>query len=864
LTTHADFSNPEFPGDTTGPTQTGHLFMAPDQPGAMHRTPGTTAGLSAAVTDSPSGGANDDLDREEHDVAFADDEDVDPRIRTIITASIPSAGQAAKRRETVKRLIEDGFVFLDPDHLGFVRYVLNYEDFKAMLPRLARGTYRYPVPPIRLSDGTLVYYADAAVPSRFCVQQLANYRTHAARSLTAKVTVRNPVSRPYGVNFDGVEMAAMRHDYLGADRLEKALRHAHEQVKSERSAQNGWDPLLAAVQADGVTDGGLWMQTIFRAVDEDGAPTGVTHAALAPTDAASRKATTDHTLDPDGRFAGIPITQATRRQVFGPDTARPDDLATTAETVMEPINRLKKKLNDLHPRPCDLEDLDDQLRAELNTATIRIRIVIAIRTPDKKLGSMSGPELFIRAQDHFHTDAHLNHTEISSERLRADKVRAALLEAYSVGQLEPGASSARITWTPQLLAALSNECDYSVLPSIGLPATRVGAAIAAYRLVTGDGPERHVIGRALGSRRNGGAYDNVLPKKRTALLRELVYPDKVRMNGRVFENIEISAAFAKPQATFDGDLVGLLNRYFDGTATDWERGLFDTLCVVRALEMEIPVVDLGSQGSARGWLRTKVSNAVHGARVLVDKEDGVYVDVAVPAGRVYVRALFTGTLLTREPVALNIETGTLPHPTTTQWQEWSTGIGSLDDAGRPVLRTRPAVIVDQDDNPIFDKDGYPATTAVEVPTPTATSPFDDFSNARLKARGQKLYAQEQGASVATPSTQELFAKAADDIDDAWQKMQQAFDHVHDLVADGLALNAEQCSQLQDQLRAIRTSLRGDEGGLADLLDTILIVSERNADNAALALDEFDEDSMSGVGIQHAGETADVAVAGEQL
>lgn len=790
---------------------------------------------------------------------LADDDRVDARIRLIASASVPDAKKARARVKTLQTLCEEGVLDLDPDHLSFARYIVNWDHFASQLPRKSRGEWVYGGTPLRMAEGIVVHYAEAYIPTRYLVGQLGNYRISSARNLRERADAKHPVSRAKGRTHGTRELATLVHQYQDPQALRSAFHRAHTDLIAARSKYKGWEPLLGSVQADGITDGGLWTQTIFELVDAHGHPLGVTSATLSPAEGHSRKAAADHTQDPDGTFAAVPIEQVSRSTLFGSgDITSPHEPAGQVETVMAPLVALRKQLAELArhdtTRPYMLGDLDDALRAQLNTSVILVRVVIAVER-DGTTGVVAGPELFRAAQEHFHPSTHLGHTPTATQFRLADKLRDALKVHTTTSAPSSAASSGTssetsahvtsanlaadrgpIEWTPDLLAAWSVERNYAGLTRLGLNADRVGAAIAAYLLLTSAGPVRAVVGRALGSQPNAGAYDNVQAARRAGVLRELIFPENGEVNVRLFAPVNWSAAFEAPHERFNITVEELFDKYTEGSADAWEQGLFSVVAAVRAVEANIGFVDLGSKGQARGFLTAKLRNAVHGQTFTEEDQTRVHVP-ASPAGTSYTRALLSGNLLTRqsEPTPPALDGVPLPEVTTAQWEQWAAGgVGLLDATGQPVLRDVVAVVVDDDGRVVCGTDGGPAKTHLRVPAPAPSTVFDAFSTPALKKRAVEL--RRQGTLVAhTETTAEKFATALREAEAGWAAVQTGFARMAALTThDSYVLDEATTATLERFVRGMRVEFQAGQRGVGDQCDAMIVASQTAREAAATA------------------------------
>ena len=736
---------------------------------------------------------------------------VDPLIAAAHSWKVGDVGQ---RRRKVAALIDDGAMMLHPAFLGWLGYVLNWDDVVKQLPVLKKnGTWHHKGGKKRMR-GYTVYYLDLLMPTMVLLQQVLNYRLGIGRTLPTHPTADRPVSMAQGMtDVDGRELVTLLHTYYSDEGLQRTLAGAHKKLKAYRSGKNAWEPLRDLIYSDGVEDGGLWMQTVYAPIGDDGSINfDAAQASLAPADAASRKAVCDDRLDPDGLLAALPLLAPLRKDVLPAadgDPARRVAPMTVKESVGARIGQLKARLST--SGAAYLDELDDDLRELLATMVMPVSLVYAVEDGTGEPADMGAVSLFREIQEHFHGLDHLGHPENEAERLVADKARDALYEAVDEGLFvvadpdtgENGwGQTVTVPWTRELLDVLSGRGDFSALAALGLPANRMGAGVAAATLVYGNGPERAIIGRALGSRSNGGSFDNMLLGRRAALLREMTFPDlESGVNRRVFEPLDGKALFEASPVGWDADVAALVTKVSVPGHTAVERALFDIVVVVAGVEDGLQMVDLGSSGVARGFFRTKAHNALAGTEVLVDPQSGVKRLAKVPAGEQYVRALLEGNLLRAEPTPATVDGVVLDCPTTAQWDEWSQGVGLLEDDGSPVMQTKPAAVVDEHGR-LVSVDGVVKTMVVSVPTPVDKTVFDQFSAHQMTKRAKAAYENDGGGM---PVTRTL--TSAEKVDDALDRFASSLAHVHSLTADLEALGDAGHVLTDEQRRRIEALAR---------------------------------------------------------
>jgi hypothetical protein len=771
--------------------------------------------------------------------------DGDLRLTRAHQWSIANGGQAGRRVATVRKLIDLGLMDLHPEHLGFLRYVLNWDDVTKQLPRLGKGGRRLDRGAAQRMGEYRIFCLDLLMPTVVLLQQVMNYRVKLGRSLPVFPDARRPVSAGVGMSAGDREYVTMQHVYTDDGGLQSTLRDAHIQLREYRTSKHGWAPLRDLILRDGVEDGGLWLQTVYAPLGADGQPElARAHASLAPADAASRKAVCDDTVDPAGLLAALPLLAPRRRDVYGPDTPSPSEPVDVAAAVGSVLGRVKTALSQSGAEFAD--ELDDETLALLNATVMPVRLVYRVEDGRGRPVTLTAPALFREIQGHFHGLDHLGHPETETERLQADKVREALREAINAGVFTDrgdGCNSAgqplAVAWTGELLDVLSYGGDYTALTTLGLPADRLGAAVAGAMLTYGAGPERAIIGKALGSQRNGGAWDNELRDRRQALLRELVFADRSDVNRRAFERVDTQTLWQHPPTGWDGDTDTLVDAVAAGTADPVQSALFDMLAVVCAAEYGMALVDLGSAGTARGFASTKARNAVCGVDVKVDKDNGIIRRYRHPAGLGTVKALLGRRLLTELPTPVTVDGVVLDAPTMAQWTAWAAGgVGALDDAGQPLLVSQPATVL-TDDGHLQVVDDKVVRQVVDVPVLVPATVLDTFAKQRLTARAIEQY-QAGGGGTAQPRPAlpyELVDDALGAAATALAQLDSAVSVIETQTGGGYVLDDKQVSALMQVSLAVRKLNRSR--GVGERLDVIAEQNEQR--QAGLAVDDHDGD-----------------------
>lgn len=311
------------------------------------------------------------------------------------------------------------------------------------------------------------------------------------------------------------------HTYVSTDGLLKELQMASQMVKESRQRERGWNPLHDAVLSDGVENGGLWLQKVFAPVGTGGDPDWTRAiGALAPADAASRKAVCDERVDPEGKLAALPLMKPRRSDVFQDPGDNPTEVINVAEAVGVQLGRVKSAISGAD----FVDDLPDEARELLHTTVMPVRLAYRVTDSRGREVRLNGPVLFPSIQKHFHGPEHLGHPPAEAERLVADDAYAALRQAIEDGRFQtpasPSAPGIPVAWTVALLNAVCVGKPLQALEEeLALPATWQGRVAAAVMLVFGDRPERTVIGRVLKSRPQGGLYNDRLDERRLSPLR---------------------------------------------------------------------------------------------------------------------------------------------------------------------------------------------------------------------------------------------------------------------------------------------------------------------------------------------------------
>ncbi|MEV4802323.1 hypothetical protein AB0K18_20095 [Nonomuraea sp. NPDC049421] len=778
----------------------------------------------------------------------------DPHIQRAHTWSVADADALRRRRRRVQRIIEDGGMSLHPMFLEWLRYVLNWDEVEKTLPiRRSNGRWHHRAGRKSMSGYTL-YYLDLMVPVAVLLQQVLNYRIGIGRNLPKVPTLQRPVSMATGMAAShGSSLVTLLHTYSTAEGLQQTLRDAHQKVKAYREKQHGWTPLRDLIYRDGVEDGGLWMQTVFAQLNPDGSPNlESAQAGLAPADAASRKAVCDDRIDPEGKLAAMPLLAPRRADIYPDASTDPQAPVTIAESVGMTLGHLKRVLST--SAASYLDELDDDVRERLHTTVMPVRLVYAVEDNRGRPANLDAVALFREIQEHFHGQDHLGHPDAEAERLVADKAREALYAAIDGGHFTVVNADARtnkygekvpIEWTHELIAVLAGHGQYSDLASLGLPADRMGAGVAAAMLVYGNGPERAVIGKALGSKRNGGSYNNIMAERRANLLREMTFPDlDSGVNKRVFEPLSARALMDDPPIRWDGDTDALVAKVSSRTATEVERALFDIVTIVAGVENRMSVVDLGSQGTARGFFRPKTFNAVAGMDATVDKERGIKHHVKVPSGEIYIRELLKGRLLWEEPTPEVIAGIQLDAPSTGRWQQWAdSGTGLLEEDGTPKMREVVATVLDADGN-VCKENGEVKRTLITVPVPVPREVLDSFSTQRMQTRASDAYKLRGGGqAVPRPETiEERVHGALERFVTNLSYLTEVVDTLEEVGQTGHLFSEEHHQRLEGISRDLRNMVNPlTLGALTPRLDALISKNEI-ARTQAQANDVFETNS----------------------
>ncbi|GAA2800625.1 hypothetical protein GCM10010505_29240 [Kitasatospora aburaviensis] len=763
---------------------------------------------------------------------------------------VADAPKADRRKKKIKKLIDAGAVHLHPDFLEFLPYVQNWSEVDRTLPTFSAtaGRYRDRVRPMRLGEYR-VYCLDLVLPTVATVQQLMNYRTRQGRLLRDVPDAFRPVSRSRALlDSDGAPVVGVMHTYLTPDGLLDELRKASQQVKESRHRERGWEPLRDAVLNDGVEDGGLWLQTVFAPVGDDGAPDWTRAVgALAPADAASRKAVCDSCVDPEGKLATLPVLRPRRSDVFEGAEKDPYAVISVVEAVAAHLGKAKASVSGFG----FVEDLPDEARELLHTTVMPVRLAYRVTDSRGRDIRLDGPALFRTIQKHFHGPEHLGHPPAEAERLMADDVYAALRRAAEEGAFETVAPAdggpARVVWSPSLLDAVCGEGPKEVLAEIGLPSSWQGAAAAALMLVFGDGPERAIIGKALKSRPQGGRYSDRLDERRLSLLREWILGEQP-VNRRAFEQIEAKTVFENPLRAWNGDTDDLVERVRTAEATSTEIALFEVLATVAAARHGMQVVDIGSRQEARGFASVKAYQALRGRLVRTAPEMEPSLEY-LSCGPAYMRALLADRLLLQDPEPDTVGGIVVEAPTAERWRTWAAGrTGRLSEDGTPAeLRPERAALTDGLGGLLQNTDGTVRYELIDVPQLAPVNFLDQFSSQALTRRAKEREVAAGDKQAVRPLDK---GERAQEALDAAVKLLPALGmeigKLEELEGEGLVFDAAQRDRLSGLALDVRAAGQPERTAVAGRIDALVRTARDQEGRLAHVQDMVDAGNRAAV------------------
>ncbi|WP_030274374.1 hypothetical protein [Streptomyces sp. NRRL B-24484] len=784
-------------------------------------------------------------------------DDVDPALAAARDWGVADAPKATRRKKKFQKLIEAGALMLHPDHLEFLAYVQNWAEVERTLPTFSAksGRYRDRVRPMRLGKYR-VYCLDLMLPTIATVQQLMNYRTRQGRSLRDVPDAFRPVSRSHALlDGDGSPVVGVMHTYHSSVGLLNELHKASQQLRESRQRERGWEPLRDAVLSVGVENGGLWLQTVFAPARADGAPDWErAQGALAPADAASRKAVCDSCVDPDGKLATVPVLKPRRSDIYGGTEKDPSGLISVPEAVAVHLAKAKASVASYD----FVEDLPDEARELLHTTVMPVRLAYRVTDSRGRDVRLDGPALFRAIQQHFHGPEHLGHPPAEAERLVADDVYAALRRAMEEGAFEAVAPAdgcpARVAWTPALLDAVCGEGPKDALAEIGLPPTWQGAVAAALMLVFGDGPERAVIGKALKSRPQGGRYGDRLDERRLSLLREWVFGE-LAVNRRAFDQVDAKALFEDPLRAWNGDTGELVERIRTADATVTETALFGVLATVAAARHGMQVVDIGSRQEARGFASVKAYQALRGRLVRTAPTSEPRLEF-LGCGPVYLRALLTDQLLLQDPTPDIVDGIQAQAPTVAGWRTWAAGkTGKLSADGSPVEpRRERAALTDDAGGLLQNSDGTVCYELIDVPQLAPADFLDQFSTQALTRRAKESEAAAEDLQTGRPlSADERATDALDEAGKLLPALGREIGKLEGIQDEGFVFDAAQRDRLARLALDVRGAGQPDRTAVGGRIDALvrtahdregqfLLVQETVAlGNRAAAADLDDED-----------------------
>ncbi|AVH55615.1 MULTISPECIES: hypothetical protein [Streptomyces] len=780
-----------------------------------------------------------------------DIDDADPTLIAVHGWNVAEPKKAKTRVTKLRKLIDAGAVHLHPDHLDWTRFILNWAEVDRTLPTYSpkTGRYRDRVRPMRLGEYR-VYCLDLLMPTVTTVQQLMNYRTRQGRSLRDVPDTFRPVSRSHPLlDGHGVPVVGVTHTYVTAEGLLNELRTASQKVRESRQRERGWEPLHDAVLSDGVEDGGLWLQTVFAPLGDDGEPDWTRAVStLAPADAASRKAVCDSRVDPDGMLAALPLLKPRRSDVFDGTEKDPSAVVSVTEAVSVQLGRVKTAVSGID----FVDDLPDEARELLHATVMPVRLAYRVTDSRGRDIRLDGPALFRSIQKHFHGPEHLGHPPAEAERLVADDTYAALRQAIEEGKFEtPTAVSgpAALTWSVPLLDAVCSGEPLDALAELGLPTTWQGRVAAAVMLVFGDGPERAIIGRVLKSRPQGGLYNDRLDERRLSLLREWTFGE-TPVNRRAFEQIEAKAVFEDPLRSWNGNTDELVELVCAGQATPTETALFEVLATTAAGRNGMQIVDIGSAQQARGFASVKAYQALRGRLVRTAPGADATLEF-VQCGPAYMRALLKDQLLLKDPQPRSIGGLTPEAPTDADWRIWSANkIGALNEDGAPAASRSVRAAMTGDSELIQDPDGTVRYHMIDVPQLVPDNFLDQFSTQALTRRAKDRQASAENREQERPLTaDERVGEALDAAVKLLPALGSEVGKLEGLQAGGHLFDVSQRSRLTELALDVRGAGQHDQKAIAGRIDTI-VRNARDQESQLVQVQEMIEDGNHAAAADH--------------
>ncbi|MEU7340244.1 hypothetical protein [Streptomyces sp. NPDC007074] len=780
-----------------------------------------------------------------------DVDDADPTLIAVRGWNVPDAKKAKTRVNKLRKLIGAGAVHLHPDYLDWTRFILNWAEVDRTLPSYSPKTSRYRdrVRPMRLGEYR-VYCLELLMPTVTTVQQLMNYRTRQGRSLRDVPDDLRPVSRSHPLlDGQGVPVVGVTHTYVTAEGLLNELRTASQKVRESRQRERGWDPLHDAVLSDGVENGGLWLQTVFAPLGDDGEPDWTRAVStLAPADAASRKAVCDSRVDPDGKLAALPLLKPRRSDVFDGTEKDPSAVVSVSEAVSVQLGRAKTAVSGID----FVDDLPDEARELLHATVMPVRLAYRVTDSRGRDIRLDGPALFRSIQKHFHGPEHLGHPPAEAERLVADDTYAALRQAIEEGKFETSAAAsgpAAVTWSIPLLDAVCSGEPLDALDELGLPTTWQGRVAAAMMLVFGDGPERAIIGRVLKSRPQGGLYNDRLDERRLSLLREWTFGE-TPVNRRAFEQIEAKEIFENPLRSWNGNTDELVELVRTGQATPTETALFEVLAATAAGRNEMQIVDIGSAQQARGFASVKAYQALRG-RLVRTAPGAEPILEFVQCGPAYMRALLKEQLLLKDPEPSTLGGLTPETPTDEDWKNWSANkIGALNEDGTPVASRLVRAVLTDDSELIKDPDGAVRYRMIDAPSLVPKDFLDQFSTQALTRRAKNRQASAENRQQERPLTaDERVAEALDAAVKLLPALSSEVGNLEGLQQEGHLFDVSQRNRLNELALDVRGAGQHDQKAIAGRIDTI-VRNARDQESQLVQVQEMIEDGNHAAAADH--------------
>lgn len=774
-------------------------------------------------------------------------DDADPLLIAAHGWDVTDPRRANTRARKLTKLIDAGAVHLHSDYLDWSRYILNWDEVDRSLPTFTAktGRYRDRVRPMRLGEYR-VYCLDLLMPTVVLVQQLMNYRTRQGRSLRDVPDTSRPVSRSHPLlDAEGSPVVGVMHTYVTPDGLLGELRTASQRVREARQRERGWEPLRDAVLSDGVENGGLWLQTVFAPVGADGAPDwSRAVSALAPADAASRKAVCDDRVDPDGKLAALPLLMPRRSDIFDRTIKDPAAVVSVAEAVSVQLGKVKAEVSGTS----FIEDLPDAARELLHATVMPVRLAYKVTDSRGREVRLEGLTLFRSIQKHFHGPEHLGHPPAEAERLVADDAYAALRKAIEGGEFDTTTAAsgdhAPLKWSIPLLDAVCSGESLEALVELGLSATWQGRIAAAMMLVFGDGPERAIIGRVLRSRPQGGRYSDRLDERRLSLLREWAFGE-VAVNRRAFEQIEAKAVFDAPLRSWNGDTDELVERVRTEQATATETALFEVLATTSAYRHGMQIVDIGSAKQARGFASVKAYQALRGRSVRLSVGA---IQEFVPCGPTYLRALLDDRLLVEDPAPSMIDGVRLEVPSANAWRTWSADrVGALHEDGSAKLRSVRAVVTDEHGRLVTNTDGTVQYDTIDMPQLVPSNFLDQFSTQALTRRAKDRQSAVEDRQQVRPLTlDEQVDEALDAAVRLLPILDESVGELEGIQREGHLFDAPRQGRLQDLALDIRAAGQGDQKAVAGRIDTLVRNARDQESQLAQVQDMLDDGNSAAV------------------